>query len=270
MQAHDIALGEQVIQAHELDARGRGLGMLVAGITQHTGAESPEELARRRADVTRAYDAHGLAGNLRPHETRGGLPGTRRGIARHHLAEHVDCKAHGELGHRRIGIARAVADHGATLLAFGQVNVVDTREGHRDHLGPLSREGRRWIGIVSDHDHVGALRAMRQFGWVGRLVRVGDELVTRGADARSKLLDPLSRDPQGLKQGNLHAVLLVLFRTTCDTASAGGDAAQRRLAQFHGQRRAHAPHRVHRLVEGRRGGHTRERHPGRDQRICRR
>ena len=86
--------------------------------------------------------------------------------------------------------------------------MVDARERHGDHLervGAAHDLGR--IGVIGDHDHVGADRATGELGGVRRLLGPVDELVAGLLDGARELADARLGDAERLEQGYLHSIV---------------------------------------------------------------
>ena len=212
VQAHDIGLGKQLLERDLLDTGLGRLGMLVAGIAQHAGSKGLKEATRGAADLAAAHDAYGLAADLGAHKTGARLAGANGGIGSTHLAQYIDGKAKGKLGHAHVGVAGTVAHLNTALAAGGKPHVIDAGKGDGDHLecvGAGDNLGR--VGVVGDHDNLGALATACELCRIGRLGVKVDKLVASFLERCGKLVDGLRGYSQRLEQCNFHNAVLSLL-----------------------------------------------------------
>ena len=213
MEGDNVALGQQLLQGvHKGDALHIFLG---AAPGQHLTAEGVGDPGHPQADGAGAHDAEGLALQLKAHQAGLGAPLAAGGVA----GENVPGQGHGEaedqVSYRHSGVAGAVADGDAVLVAVVHVHMVGAGEGHADHLqvGALADDALP-VGEVGENDDVGVLAALHQSGLILLTVGIGNQLHALAQGLPGHGEQGFVGDAQGLQEHNFHKYDL-FFRQEC-------------------------------------------------------
>ncbi len=155
--------------------------------------------------MTGAQNAYGLARDLGTQKALGGASAARCLLAGGYLAQKVYGKSAHELGHRGVGVARAIAQEDAAGAAGVQGHLIYSSEGDVDKLelgeglDDLRRQGR-----VVDDDNVGALGSLDQLARIFGGGVVGLEAMACGFERGGERIYGFLGHQEGLEQDDVH------------------------------------------------------------------